>query len=160
MRESFMREIGIVVFGYLLSSWSATAVAPTLSLTLTALESSAKVGQGVIVRVTIVNESNQPVTYYNTSTYCNYSLKVLTSAGTPAPETDFKKGLSCGSGQLEITGRRILVTLKPGESSAEDIRVSEQYDLSQPGQYSIQVDRTFPGIGHFSSNVVNVNITS
>jgi hypothetical protein len=154
-----MRAIGIAVFGYLLSSWSTVAVPPTLSLTITTLETNAKVGQVVLVRVITVNESNQPVTYYNTSTYCNYSLKVLTSAGTPAPATDFKKGQSCGSGQLEITGRRILVMLKPGESSAEDIRISEQYDLSQPGQYSIQVDRTFPGIGNFSSNVVNVSVT-
>ena len=163
-RENIMRMITIVVLGFFLASCAGAADTGALSLKLTELAPGTKPGSKVIVRITTVNESDQPITYYNTNLYLNYSLKVLTSAGIPVPETQFKKDLDRGSDQpgivnLDTTGRRIPVTLKPGESSSEDLVVTELYDLSQPGQYSIQVDRTFPGIGHFTSNVITVTVT-
>jgi len=136
------------------------AETPAITLQLTARESSTRVGRPVAVRVTVVNDSDQPVTYNNTSIACNYSFKVLTGAGSPAPETDFKKRSNCRpADEPQLTGRNIVVTLNPGRSNSEELNVTELYDMSQPGQYSIQVERTFPGIGHFTSNTVSVTVT-
>jgi hypothetical protein len=154
-----MRVTGFAFLCLLFATRSAAAQTPALGLQLATPEPTAKVGGSILVRVTTVNESNQPVTYHNTNPFCNYSFEVLGSAGTAAPETDLRKRVNCGGGQLEITGRNIVVTLKPGENHSEEINISEQYDLSQPGQYSIRVSRTFPGIGHFTSNTVTVTVT-
>ena len=51
-----------------------------------------------------------------------------------------------------------MITLSPGKSVYEDLPITDEYDLSKPGQYSIKVERTFPEIGHFSSNVVTVTV--
>lgn len=152
-----MRLIRFAALGLFLIACVSLADSPTLSLKLTALEPNIKAGGNVIVRVTATNESNQTITYHNTSPFCNYSFKVLTGAGAPAPETNLKKHLIC-NGPLHITGRDIVITLKPGESDSEDLRLTELYDLSQPGEYSVQVTRIFPEIGAVTSNVASVNV--
>ena len=112
----------------------------------------------VEVRVTTTNDSDHQITYYNTNA-CNYSFIVTAATGTTVPETEERKRLNCGSkGGLEITGRRINITLKPGESSSEDLRLLEFNDLSLVGVYSVQVERTFPSIGHFKSSSIKINV--
>jgi hypothetical protein len=142
----------------LLAVLSATAShRGVLSLIATA-PAKIRAGSNVVIQVATTNDSNKIVSYHNTN-LCDYSIQVRTSAGTSAPETSSKRQLDCSGGQIKITGRNILVSLKPGESHTENIRVSEMYDMSAIGEYSIQVERTFPGIGHFASNVVKIEVT-
>jgi hypothetical protein len=143
----------------LLGTCPSVADSPALELKLTILESPTKVGQGIVVRVTTINESDHPVTYHNTNPFCNYSFTVLNSVGEAVAETDFKKRLSCGDGQFQLSGRDKPVTLKPGDSSSENLLLTEQYNFARPDDYSIRVNRKFPGIGDFSSNVVNLTVT-
>ena len=112
-----------------------------------------------MIEVTIINQSDHSITYHNTRRACDYSIQVLASAGTPAPETSFKKRTECSSGGLRITGRDIVVTLKPGEADREQIEITELYDMSASGEYTVRVERTFPEIGHFRSNAVSVKVT-
>ena len=154
-----MRLFGLALLGLLLGSSSRVGDSSSLELRLAVLESPIKAGQGVVVRVTATNESDQIVSYQNTNPVCNYSFKVLTGAGQPAPKTDFKKQMSCPKGETETTGRNILVRLKPGESRSEDLRLNEQYVFAQPGEYLIQVSRAFPGLGDFSSNIAYLSVT-
>lgn len=130
----------------------------TLSFRLVAPAPIVKSGQHVMVQVITSNTSNHEITYHNTQPFCDYSFRVLTSSGASAPETAFKRQLQCSSGPLRITGRNIVVTLKPGESNDETINVSDLFDLSQAGNYSVQATRTYPGIGQFSSNMASVSV--
>ena len=139
--------------------YAGAANHPTLSLKLAALTPTVTGGAKVGVRVSAINESHHPVTYNNRNPYCDYLFTVRSSDGTSVAETDLKKQLNCGGDQLMITGRNIVITLKPGKSVYEDLPLTDEYDLSKPGQYSIKVERTFPGIGHFSSNVITVAVT-
>jgi hypothetical protein len=151
--------IKIAIFGLLFASCANAAGTDSLSLKLTELAPGTKAGGKILVRITITNESDHEITYHNTNS-CNYSFKVLTSAGIPVSETEMAKALNCGDKiDMEISGRNIVVTLNPGESSSEDRLVTELYDMTLPGDYSVQVDRTFPGIGHFISNIVKVTVT-
>ena len=129
-----------------------------LSLTVTAPLPKVRVGSNIVVQVATTNESNRVISYHNKN-LCDYSVTVRTKMGTSAPETRFKKQLNCGDGQLRVTGRNILVTLKPGESKSEDISITEMYDMSANGEYTVQVERTFPDIGHFTSNIAKVEVT-
>jgi hypothetical protein len=111
-----------------------------------------------MIQVTTTNDSTHEITYHNTNR-CDYSLKVTTKGGALAAETPVKKDLDCSSGKLKITGRDIVVTLKPGESHSEQIEITELYHMSVPGEYVVQVERTYADIGHFRSNSVSVTVT-
>lgn len=112
-----------------------------------------------MIRVSTTNDSDHRITYHNTQRNCDYSVKIATTSGARTPETPFKRQLNCGGGQLKITGRDIAVTLKPHESDEEEIEITELYDTSLPGAYTVQVERTFPGIGHFVSNSAKIDVT-
>jgi hypothetical protein len=155
----------IVRYGFLvllMASSLGAADTGAISLKLTALNPAVKSGSGIVGRVTTINQSNHSISYHNTNR-CDYSVSVLTDTGAPAPETPFKKELDkkmdCSGSGLRITGRNILVTLKPGESDSEQILITELYDMSAPGEYTVQVERTFPEIGHFRSNAVGIKVT-
>lgn len=147
-----------VVCGLLLASTARAAGAGDVSLKVTALNAFVKGGAKIMIRVATSNESDHPITYHNTSPYCDYSVRVLTSAGAMAPETPFKKQMDCSGGELRVTGRNIVVTLKPGEFNSEEIEITEVYDMKAPSEYTVQVERVFPEIGPFRSNVVNVKV--
>jgi hypothetical protein len=162
--EDAMRIVRYALLVLLIASGLGATDTSVLLLKLTPLNPVVKSGSGVGGQVTITNQSNHPITYHNTSRYCDYSVRVLTNTGAPAPETSFKKQMDkvvdCSGSGLRITGRNILVTLKPGESDSEQILITELYDMSAPGEYSVQVERTFPEIGHFRSNVASVKVSA
>lgn len=153
--------IKAVILGLFFASQMVAANTGPLSLKLTALDVSVKSGGKIMVRVTTTNESGHLITFQNIGRDCDYAFRVLTDTGAPAPETERKKQLACspGSGESGITGMDIVVTLKPGESSYEDVLLTDLYDISAPGTYAVGVDRTFPRVGHFRSNVVTVKAT-
>ena len=154
-----MQIMRFAIVGLLIAMGVSFAESGHLSLKLTALDSQVKTGTRIMVRVTTTNNSDRPITYYNTNPGCDYSLRVLTAGGAPAPETPFKKQTSCDGGNLGITGRNIRVSLKPGESSSEDILITDLYDMSRPGEYTVQVDRAFPDIGRLTSNIAKISVT-
>lgn len=153
--------IRALVFGFLLASPLIAAATDSLSLKLIPLDAKVKAGSKIMVRVVTTNTSDRPITFHNISRNCDYSFRVLTTTGAPAPETEFKKKLACtgGSDPFEITSRNIVVTLMPGESSSEDILITELYDMSPAGTYTMQVNRAFHDIGQITSNVVSVDVT-
>jgi hypothetical protein len=157
MRENM--KIASVVIGFSLAL-TANAQAK-LSLGLSALTPNTSVGQGVVVRVTVTNSSDRAQTYHNTSRDCDYLFTVTDSSRTPVPETDQRKNSNCDSDGLKVimTGRNITVTLKPGESDSEDIRLSDLFLITVPGTYTVQVSRKFPAIGTFQSNKITVTVS-
>jgi hypothetical protein len=119
---------------------------------------SIRSGADVRLLITTTNTSTSNIRYNDASPDCDYTVTILTSAGTPAPETPYKKELNCAGG-FQNKGRNIVRTLKSGESRQDDIGISHLYPMTEPDIYSIQLERTFPGIGHFSSNTIQVQVT-
>jgi hypothetical protein len=153
--------IKAVILGLLFASQTVAPKTGTLSLKLTTLDVSVKPGGKIMVRVTTTNESGHLITFENTGSDCDYAFRVLTDTGAPAPETQHKKQLACspGSGESADTGMDVVVTLKPGESSSEDVLITDLYDISAPGTYAVRVVRTFPKVGRSRSNDVTVKVT-
>jgi hypothetical protein len=155
-----MRISRLAIFGFLVALQAAAADPAALSLKLDILNPTVKLGEKIRFRVTITNESSQPVTFNETNAYCNYPLKVLDSSGNAASPTDFMKQQGCEFADMRTAGRNFPVTLNPGESYVDsDMEVTEVCVLSQPGEYTVEVDRKFPGIGLVKSNVATVTIT-
>jgi|SRR5450432_374982 len=150
-----------ILFGAIFASNASLAGTSAISLKVTALDPVVASGAKIMIRLTITNKSKHSITYNNTSSFCDYPLKVATSSGAPAPETPFKKELGeCNNDPLRLLGRNIPVALKPGESASEEMEITEYYDMSAPGKYIVQAERIFPGIGHFLSNVVSIGVTA
>lgn len=155
-----MRIFRLAIFGFLVALQAAAADPTTLSLKLDILNPTVKLGDKIRIRITITNESSQPVTFHETNPFCNYPLMVLDYTGNIAPPTDFMKQQGCEFANAQTAGRNILVTLKPGESHVDsDMEVTEVCVITEPGEYTVEVDRRFPGIGQVKSNVATVIIT-
>jgi hypothetical protein len=151
--------IRFAVLGLIFATMPHASGNEALSLKLTAAAATVKSGSAIWVTVTTTNESNRTLNYKNTN-LCNYSFKAFTSLGEPAPATQPLELMDCEHvGDSTITGRDIPVTLKPGESSSEYLLLSNWIDMTQPGQYSVHVERTYRGIGHFTSNTITIEVT-
>jgi hypothetical protein len=155
-----MRISRLAIFGFLVALQTAAADPAVLSLKLDILNPTVKLGEKIRLRITITNESSQPVTFHETNPFCNYPLKVIDSAGNAAPPTDFMKQIGCEFADARTTGRNILKVLKPGESFVDSgMEVTEVCVISEPGEYTVEVDRKFPGIGLIKSNVASISVT-
>jgi hypothetical protein len=113
-------------------------------------------------RRNVVNHSNQTLHYSLTNPGFDYVMDVRDESGTPVPETEHRRQMKEGlRGGLPIMARNIMGALKPHERAQDTIEVSYFYDLSRPGEYSLQVQREFPEIGKepLTSNRLELAIT-
>jgi hypothetical protein len=119
-------------------------------------------GTAIFVIVTMINESDRVVHYGLTNPGWDYEMDVRDASGNPVPETErlrkLKENLKNG---LIDTGRNILGSLNPHETAQDTIEVSSFFDLSSPGEYTIQVQREFPDVGRgfVKSNRLALTIT-
>jgi hypothetical protein len=134
---------------------SALAANDKLSIEATAPQGEIKAGSQVVVHLKISNNSNSVVTYVDRQRDCDYKVDVLTSLGTPARPTPSNKDLKCNG---PSSGRKIVVTLNPGETQEDDIELTHLFNMEQPGSYSATISRKYPGVGNVTSNTVSVNI--
>lgn len=121
------------------------------------------VGAPVFVIVTMTNNSNRTLHLSLINPAFDYRMTVQDATGQPVSETEqYRKMKESQESHFEAA-RFIVVTLKPNESCRDTIEVSYLYNLSLPGEYSIQVERDKPtelGKGGARSNVINVTIRS
>jgi hypothetical protein len=106
-----------------------------------------KMGAGVCVLVMVINNSKRIVHYTLTNPGFDWEMDVRDASGKPVPETEEFRKQKQNRQQGLVYGRNMLVTLQPNETAQDTIWVSGFYDLSNPGQYSIQVRRVFADVG-------------
>jgi hypothetical protein len=92
---------------------------------------------------TITNTSSHEITLHERNRACDYSVDVRDEQGKSPPETPFKQNLQCSGEGFLLTGRNMIVVLKPQESYNDQISASELFSLTKPGEYTIQVSRKF-----------------
>jgi hypothetical protein len=153
----------VVYFGYtllLLGSGLAQSSAAPFSITIAAAQTEEKSGSEVRVNLTLKNVSNRNITVELTSPLCDYTVEVRDRAGKVAPDTELKRVQNCESGRVK--GRDIIGQLKPNESIKDEIPVSQLSDMSQPGEYSVQVLRRASkefGEVVVKSNTIKITVT-
>lgn len=102
-------------------------------------------GAPVFVIVTMTNNSNRTLHLSLSNPAFDYRMTVQDDAtGQPVSETEQYRKMKESQKSHFHTTRFIVVTLKPHESCHDTIEVSYLYDLSLPGEYSIQVERDKP----------------
>ena len=155
-----MRISGVVSFLLVsLASFAGTNGAP-FSLTIAGPEAPIKNGSKINVHVRLTNTSVHEITLFDTNRDCDYRVEVSIN-GNPARETEYKRALRCD--ETMILERNVLVTLKPQQSTEDNIMISNLYDMTTPGTYLVRVMREIPknlGRGTVQSNSITIAVGS
>ncbi|MGO9574381.1 MAG: hypothetical protein ACLPTQ_08640 [Terriglobales bacterium] len=141
---------------------SAASPKPPLKITLRLLNDSVKVGNPVLLKVTITNEAKERMLVDVRDATWLMGIDVRDSQGD-RPLT--RRGrilyhLDPGiENELPIDNGGQSAELYPGKTVVvSSIPVPDLYDLSQPGSYTIQVQRPDGHGGNVKSNTVTVTI--
>jgi hypothetical protein len=164
-QEDPMRPAARLVLILILGSYFGTSFPQTgkqpLSLSISVPEHVMPIGSELKVRTTLTNMTNHVITLRDRIRACDYPVEVRYETGNLAPETNYQRQLKCNAKFTE--SRNILVTLKPGESRDDEIILNQLFELSAPGNYSVQVSRAIPkelGPEPIKSNVTTITITN
>jgi len=120
----------------LVTAGMAQSSKAAFSVTAAAAYSEVKSGEEVYVKVTLTNNLNRVVTLEFASPLCDYAMEVRDSGGKMAPDTEVKSESDCAH---RTTGADAIGQLKPHESMTNAISLNMFSDMSQPGEYSVQV---------------------
>jgi hypothetical protein len=107
----------------------------------------------------MTNNSPKVLRFFLTNPALNYHWKVLDRDGNQVPATELLKLLKT---DWVLKTRNILVELQPKGTATDGFEPSAYYDISKPGNYTIQVQREMPpelGTGTVESNILHVTIT-
>lgn len=120
-----------------------------------------KPGSMVSIKIRLTSTSNHELSasssYYD-GVDVSYQQEVRNSEGNLAERHQAAQSQQIAS----LHGHSRLRTLKPGESAESVSVISPQYDVSQPGQYVIQLSRAIsdnPKDGVVKSNKIVVTVT-
>jgi hypothetical protein len=129
----------------------ASAAQQPFSVTLEAPNKPLKADAELRLRVTVKNISNHDIAFLRSVAHgvsahegLRYKIHVLNSKAQPVPPSPRALALRNSKKPVVIFVENHALTLKPAESFVDEINVTELYDLSQPGIYTIGVTRRMP----------------
>lgn len=155
------------------STQSASAGQLPFSLNIVSTKDSVKQGSPVGLKITTTNITDHNIVLWTERVQeeqagTAYQVEVRDNKGSSRPETDFGRRMrsrtdiprGAGSGrQWQTSGERLV--LKPGESWTDTITADHLYQLRDPGEYTIYVQRFDPATQTMvKSNIITVTITS
>jgi hypothetical protein len=112
----------------------------------------------VSLHVRMTNVSTQTLTLVETNPGCDFAAEVKDGNGQNVALTQIGEELhDCQKRTLQ--GRRIVITLKPGESAEDTYPVDLYYRFDRAGTYTVKLSRELPknaGGGVVRSNVVTL----
>jgi hypothetical protein len=129
------------------------------SITITNAHARIKTESAIVVKVTLKNVSNRVIMIRYSRTVCDYVVEVRDGIAKLATVTQDKRALRCWKLQ-----RTAFMWLTPKESTEEEIAASRLLNMSQPGDYYVQVMRKAPkefrGLGEIEvSKSLKITVT-
>jgi hypothetical protein len=125
--------------------------APSFSITISTTESTVKVGSKVAITILFKNISQEEVDLAKIpgdhgGEFHNV-VDVRDADGKLPPETEYKQELE--GRRSTVNGHHVLPLtsnftqfLKPGDLMQDSLVITNLYDLSKPGKYTIQIERS------------------
>lgn len=132
---------------------SQTAGGP-LSLEISAIQSVVPSGSPVKVKTEVTNTSSAVIRCSEGG--IEFEIEVRDSTGTLMQTTEKYR-----ESRRKPALRQVTIAVAPGETKKWLFVLSDMYDLSKPGQYSVQI--RWPGGGEYApalSNIISVTITT
>jgi hypothetical protein len=137
-----------------------TALAP-FTITISADPPVVKAGHDGLIEVTVTNTSKRRLLIQERNPATDYEFDVRDERGNAVPETDLGRKLK-EPPTIPMNSRNSGIYLRPNESTKETFALSDLYDLSHRGEYTIQVSRAVsnkPQDGVVKSNTITVTVT-
>ena len=95
------------------------------------------------LKVTMTNTSSRDLTLVKSNPGCDFIATVKAADGRVVGFTEAGRDLAQCKHRM-LLGRRIIVTLHPGESTQDTYPITWYYDLSLPGSYNVKLQRELP----------------
>jgi hypothetical protein len=125
------------------SSIAQTATPPSapaqFTLAISAVQSTVKAGEKVAIEIAHTNTSKRPIVLGPVED--EGYLPDVTVGGNAAIDTDRGRRWKNDGGVNEETSGPGFPPTKPGETAKRILVISDLYDLTHPGTYSVQVRR-------------------
>jgi len=135
-------------------------VVPAFAITISPESGVVKAGSKVTVRATLVNKSTNNLLFSDENiAELDFKADVRDSQGNLAPLTEY--GGSVMRNEAEpVIGSAGYSFVHPGEAKKSDVVITKLYNLSQPGKYTIQVQRIDDAHNIVvKSNTITVTVT-
>ena len=134
----------------------------TLSSTKKVINTALEARLEIVLRNTSDHEFS--ITKANTENQAEtqYTIDVRDGRGHPVALSEHGRIRLNRSPTSRLTISEVVYSVKPGETLTDVAVVTELYDLSQPGKYTIRVSREIPrefGKGTVKSNPVTITVT-
>ena len=158
----------LISFFLLLATSSAQtpgASSPSFTITISAAQSSVKIGSPAIIHIVLKNTSSAElrvpqVMHPGPEGELNYRIETSRTDGTNVPDT--KLGRQAKNGRPYTSGSSMLVKfLSPGDEITENADLNRVVEITTPGDYRVRVERADPRYSgmHVKSNSIVVHIT-
>jgi hypothetical protein len=123
-----------------------SAKKPSFSIAINAPEDVVKADSSVPLDIILTNTSDKDMSSGEIlgGAELNYEIDVRGSKGELAPETSFGRKLHHKEPGFTLGGSVVAYYLKPGRTHETRSYLNRVYDLSQPGKYTILVQRRDP----------------
>jgi hypothetical protein len=140
----------------------------TMSISLK--DSTVKPGSEVALGIELTNTSTKAISLWRSrSGPPPYAIKILDRQARSASLTAKGKAFQNGEAVIRENGRIVRafpgsgtqVSIAPGETAKDSIYIDDQFDLTQPGTYTIQLERVDPAskVG-VKSNTVTLTVAN
>jgi len=137
---------------------------PTISINISTPQNTVRVGSEIIVDVVTQNISHHVIHYTVIAgagaELSHFRVDVRNSVGKPVTETQYGQkvhGTDHRAHSGSVFGADIPV--EPGKTLHEKLILTKEYDLSQPGTYTVQLRRTDFDDSSVKSNTITLTIT-
>jgi len=146
------------------SCLSQTSASQPFTIAIAAVQRDFKVGVEIRVRITLTNTSGRELLVGRAkgdarAEEAGYRIEVVNERGKNPPETKYQRVVK-GEADDILVSSPVGFTVQPGKTFEDAMIANKFYDLSQPGKYKIQVQRTEPATGILvKSNTITVTVT-
>lgn len=124
----------------------------SFTLAISADHRTAKAGAKVVVHIAITNTSDKPIALHAEIEDYGFMVDVTAVGHGTALDTDRGREWKKNGGMRGVTSGPGFL-LNPGETTNGPLVISDLYDLSRPGKYSVQVSR-----GAVKSNAITLTV--
>ena len=135
---------------------------PAFTMVISAVQNSVKPGSDVRIKVDIKNTSTQQIRLFR-SKYDDgrpYKIEVSDEEGGAARLTKFGRKVlkNEGYGTIDFGGGGH-IALAPGATLGDDLLISDLFDLTVPGKYTVQLQRLDEAGTAVKSNTITITVT-
>lgn len=145
----------------LLSAGAAQGPDPAISIAISMPEATVDAGSAVKLTIAITNVSKQTILVDRLlgggKGEFFHEFEVRDARGGAVAETKYYRQFK--EGTIDMMGHIMGHEVEPGESLKEEVTLNKLYDLSLPGQYTIQARRLdHPSKTYVKSNTIKLTV--